>query len=136
MSYYHLFWTWIISTLGISMFQMLLNYWLENLFSNMKLIFFSYSKYILVCISFLGYKEKVSWPKWTPSFNVLIWFCVITFPVYKKHNYKHFRQSQRWPGNTLFWWYLLNIWLTISNTASTCQLTLIRVLVDSLINIC
>ncbi len=39
-------------------------------------------------------------------------------------------------GNTLFWWSLLSILLTISNFTPTCQQTLIRVLVGCLIDIC
>ncbi len=36
---------------------------------------------------------------------------------------------------TRFWWSILNILLT-SNVATTCQQTLIRVLVDCLLHIC
>jgi len=36
----------------------------------------------------------------------------------------------------ILWWSVLNIQLTLSNFATTCQLTLIRVLVDFLLNIC
>jgi len=39
-------------------------------------------------------------------------------------------------GNTLFWWSFLSMQLTISNFATIRQLTLIRVLVDCLLNIC